>query len=67
LQVKEYIRHGATEASVEIELYNPTGENYVVKRVITESNNAASGAKSTWFLQNRSVNEKRVCSLSVFI
>lgn len=50
LQLKEYIRHGAKVAIVEIELYNPSGSNWVVKRIIKETD---TGASSIWVLNER--------------
>ena len=49
-QLSEYIRRGATQATIEIELYNPAGTNYVIRRVITATN---KGTSSDWFLNRK--------------
>jgi len=60
--LKEYIRHGCNAASVEIELYNPDGMNFVIKRSIKGTSKEAggrdrrdvnTGATSTWYLNGR--------------
>lgn len=57
LSLKEYIRHECTYASIEIELYNPNGENYVVKRHIKASN---TSAVSTWQLNGKKTSQNQV-------
>jgi len=53
-QLGGYVRHGADKATVEIELNNPCGENYLITREITKDN------KSTWKLQGKSVPHSKV-------
>ncbi|CAG7730182.1 unnamed protein product [Allacma fusca] len=58
--LKEYIRHGAKRASVEIELYGAEEENWVIRRDIQETK---SGASSDWFLNNRKTPESQITDL----
>ncbi|XP_015785462.1 structural maintenance of chromosomes protein 5 [Tetranychus urticae] len=47
-QLNEYIRFGCPYAQTEIELFNPSGDNYVIKRKISTSGDGKS--KSDWLL-----------------
>ncbi len=57
LSLKEYIRHECDWASIEIELFNPDGDNFVVKRNIKASN---TSAVSTWLLNGKKVSQTQV-------
>ncbi|XP_077557186.1 structural maintenance of chromosomes 5 [Haemaphysalis longicornis] len=54
--VSHYIKHGATSALVEIELFNAEGSNHVIQRTITPG-------KSTWTLNRSLVPQKQVEAL----
>ncbi|CAG7725836.1 unnamed protein product, partial [Allacma fusca] len=69
--LKEYIRRGCHQATIEIELFNPLSvsgmeRNYVVKRVIQETVSKEKGLKdkdkstvsSEWYWNGRRVPEK---------
>ncbi|CAG7827356.1 unnamed protein product [Allacma fusca] len=71
--LKEYIRRGCHQATIEIELFNPLSvsgmeRNYVVKRVIQEAVSKEKGLKdkdkstvsSEWYWNGRRVPEKEV-------
>ena len=52
---KDYIRHGADKATIEIELFNPVDEqNYTIKREITFSK------ASSWWVNGRQATQKAV-------
>lgn len=55
--LKEYIRHECTSASIEIELFNPDGDNFVVKRSIQASNTSAI---SSWMLNGKRCSQTQV-------
>jgi chromosome segregation ATPase len=55
--LKEYIRHECNSCSIETELYNPDGDNYVVRRYIRVSN---ASANSTWSLNGKKVSQGNV-------
>lgn len=50
--MKEYIRHGAKSATIEIELFNPDGRNYVIKRYIKDQGKTV---QTTWYLDGKKV------------
>lgn len=64
LSLKEYIRHDCTTASTEVELYNPDGDNFVVKRFIRATQTSAN---STWTLNGKKVSQSQVYKKFYFI
>ncbi len=48
------MRHGANKATIQIELYNPEGQDFCVTREITLDN------KSTWKFQGKPVTHGQV-------
>ena len=48
------MRNGAEKALIEIELFNPNGQNFVIAREITRDN------RSSWKLQGKSVTQTEV-------
>ena len=57
-EVGEFVKHGADQASIELQLYNKRGNNHVIKRVITREDN-----RSQWYINNKVSNLKEVSSL----
>ncbi|CAL8094894.1 unnamed protein product [Orchesella dallaii] len=57
LKLQDYIRHGTKSATIEIELYNPDGLNFLIKRdiivweLIKKDGTTNHGTKSRWYLQ----------------
>jgi chromosome segregation ATPase len=74
LALKEYIRHGCDSATVEIELFNPDGLNWVIKRCIkavkgqsashSSNREIATGASSKWYLNAKKTQPAVVSSFS---
>lgn len=60
-QLREYIRHGAKSATIEIELFNPDGLNYVIKRHIKDS---ATQTVSQWYLMGKRAQPAQVEDLT---
>lgn len=60
-QLREYIRHGAKSATIEIELFNPGGTNYVIKRHIKDS---PSNTSTTWYLQGHKTPQAQIEELT---
>ncbi|GAB1609431.1 structural maintenance of chromosomes protein 5-like [Argonauta hians] len=58
-QLSEYIRYGKSKGSIEIELFNPDGDNYVIHREISKNN------MSVWYVNGRSANLKAVEEMTV--
>ncbi|XP_046403511.1 structural maintenance of chromosomes protein 5 [Ischnura elegans] len=56
--VSEYIRYNADQATIEIELYNTKGKNYVVSRTIFRDN------KSSWSIGGYACSQKEVENLA---
>lgn len=54
LQPMEYIKHGSDRAMIEIELFNPLGENYVIRRDIYKDNT------SKWTVNGRNATQRNV-------
>ncbi|CAB4007950.1 structural maintenance of chromosomes 5-like, partial [Paramuricea clavata] len=56
--VGEFVKHGETNGSVELELYNEEHKgNYIIERQITRDN------KSTWYLNRKAVSQKVIQDL----
>ncbi|XP_064620307.1 structural maintenance of chromosomes protein 5-like isoform X3 [Lineus longissimus] len=53
-QATEFIKHGQTKATTEIELHNPDGDNYVIKREIHKDN------RQNWSVNGRSSAQRAV-------
>lgn len=53
-QLSGYVRHGASKATIQMELHNPNGPNYCVTREITLDN------KSNWKLQGKPASHTQV-------
>lgn len=58
-EVRDFIKHGATQAMTEIELYNSTGGNYVVTRDMYRSEN-----NSKWRINGKNATMKEVQELT---
>ena len=58
-QLRSFIRENCVTAKIEIELLNPNGTNYVIKRVIAKDIKMKD-CKSTWFLGGALVQQKEV-------
>ena len=57
-EIGEFVKHGESKATIELELFNKDGLNYTIKRVITREN------KSDWFINNKPKNLKDVVGLA---
>ncbi|XP_071964942.1 structural maintenance of chromosomes protein 5-like [Antedon mediterranea] len=57
--IGEFVKHGAEKATIEIELYNPKGANWVVKREIHRQREMI-GSRSTWYLQGKAAKQRDV-------
>ncbi|XP_033109453.1 structural maintenance of chromosomes protein 5-like [Anneissia japonica] len=53
--VGEFVKHGAEKALLEIELFNPNGRNWVVKREIHRQGN-----RSVWYLGGKQAKQREV-------
>ncbi|XP_074651000.1 structural maintenance of chromosomes protein 5-like [Tubulanus polymorphus] len=51
----EFVKHGCNRAIIEIELYNPDGDNYIIHREINKSSQT-----STWSVNGRHASQKAV-------
>ncbi|KAL3866036.1 hypothetical protein ACJMK2_043377 [Sinanodonta woodiana] len=50
----DFIKHGCNKATIELQLYNPDGEDYLIKREINKNNT------SSWTVNNRQASQKAV-------
>ncbi|KAK3581703.1 hypothetical protein CHS0354_031101 [Potamilus streckersoni] len=50
----DFIKHGCNKATIELQLYNPDGEDYLIKREISKNNT------SSWTVNNRQASQKAV-------
>ncbi|KAL9986165.1 hypothetical protein ACROYT_G000260 [Oculina patagonica] len=58
-EVREFIKHGASQAMVEIELHNSDGRNHTITRDIFRDDN-----RSTWKINGKSTTMKEVTELT---
>lgn len=58
-EIGEFIKHGEEKATIELELYNDQGANFVIKRQISRDDN-----RSTWFINGRTTSNKEVSQLT---
>ncbi|XP_025077820.1 LOW QUALITY PROTEIN: structural maintenance of chromosomes protein 5-like [Pomacea canaliculata] len=54
----DYVKYGTTKGTIELELFNCTGDNYVIRREITKSRD--SRGTSGWWVNGRTASQKSV-------
>ncbi|KAJ7388603.1 hypothetical protein OS493_036831 [Desmophyllum pertusum] len=61
-EVRDFIKHGASQAMVEIELYSSSGRNHIITRDMFRSEN-----RSNWKINGKATTMKEVWLNAVFV